>query len=132
MITNRHCINHVTRKLVPAFDHPHSKEIFPNILSAHSLVQFCAIPTCPIVVYQGEETATSFSISPPQGVAKSNEVTSQLTFPPAWTTHVSSLSPHRTCLPALLLAFLSSFQTLTIILTCFLYCEAQNCTQYSR
>lgn len=35
------------------FDHPHSKEIFPNIWSEPSLVQYCAVPRHPVWFPEG-------------------------------------------------------------------------------
>ena len=48
-------IDHLSRKPVPAFDHPFSKETLPNVQSK-PLVQLWTIPTCPITGYQGEES----------------------------------------------------------------------------
>lgn len=56
------------------FDHPHDKEIFPNVQSEPPLTQVSAIPCHTIICYQGEEVGTPFSISSPQEVLESNEV----------------------------------------------------------
>lgn len=85
-------INHLARQPVPAFDHPHSAEIFPHVHSEPPLAQLCAIPSRPVLSDQGAETGTSLSASP-LGLLFSR---------------LDNPSVHRTCLPAHLPALLPS------------------------
>lgn len=62
------------------FDHPHSKEIFPDIQPEHPMVQLCVIHAHRVFGYQGEEISTSLSNSSPLEFAESNEVASQPSF----------------------------------------------------
>lgn len=47
---------------------------FPNVQTEPPPVQLCAVPMCPAVGSQGEDSSASLSTSPPQEVAESNEV----------------------------------------------------------
>lgn len=119
--------NHLLGKPVPALTTLRVKKCFPM----HSLIlpwQCCAILTCPAM--GSRSTARCLSVSPPQGIAGSTEITSS-----NWTAQVPSAPPRRTCLPALLPALLPSldaFKGLNILFFFFLCCGDRRCTWYSR
>ena len=73
-------LRRLSRKSVPVFDHPLGKEKIPNVKSKTPLVQFWTISMHPVTGYQGEKTSTSFSTSPPQEAAESNQVAPQPPF----------------------------------------------------
>lgn len=64
------------------------------------LVKICAIPTCPAISYQ-EQNSAPHSTSPSWGAAESSEVTSWPPLPQN-NSPMSSTSPHKACLTALL------------------------------
>lgn len=110
--------NHLPGKPVPALTTLRVKKCFPM----HSLIlpwQCCAILTCPAM--GSRSTARCLSVSPPQGIAGSTEITSS-----NWTAQVPSAPPRRTCLPALLPALLPSldaFKGLNILF--FFFCVVE-------
>ncbi|KAK4814188.1 hypothetical protein QYF61_011911 [Mycteria americana] len=65
---------------VSMFDHPFSKEIFPNIQSKPLLTQLEAISSCPITGYLGEETNTHHTTTSFQVVVESGKVSPQPPF----------------------------------------------------
>ena len=70
-------INQRSRKPVPVFDHPLSKEMLPNVQSKPPLVQLWTIPTRPIAGYQREGIGISLSTSPPHKPIESSEAAPQ-------------------------------------------------------
>lgn len=43
-------MNHLSRKPIPAFDHPHIERVFPTILSEPSLVKLCDVEVLTILI----------------------------------------------------------------------------------
>ena len=69
-------IDHLSRKPVPAFDHPLGKEVLPDVQSKPPLAQLWTIPTHPVTGYQ-EESSAPPSPRPLQDAAESCEVAPQ-------------------------------------------------------
>lgn len=65
-------INHLSRKPVAVFDHPHGRKWFLNICSESPLVQLCAVPTCTVIDSQGEVTSPLPLLRELQRAAKSS------------------------------------------------------------
>lgn len=57
-----------------------SEESSPNVQSEPLLTQLCTVPLHSVISYQGEETDTSPSASPPHNIVESNEVPFQPPF----------------------------------------------------
>lgn len=97
-----HCqaqgINQLSRKPIPMFSQPHSKEYFPNVWPEPHLVQLC---DAQILSLDIRETGTSNSIALCHEVAESNEIIFQHLFLQNISTnfpfrHISSTSPFQT------------------------------------
>lgn len=93
--------------------------MFPNAQSDPPLAALChSHMSCH---GQQEHSPVPLSVSPPQGIAGSTEITSS-----NWTAQVPSAPPRRTCLPALLPALLPSldaFKGLNILF--FFFCVVE-------
>lgn len=73
-------LNHLSRKCFTVFDHPHCKEILPNVQFGLLQVQFCAVLVCLAVWYWREESSILFHASLPQEILESTGYL-QVTFP---------------------------------------------------
>jgi len=122
---------HFSRKPIPVVNHLHSKDFFFLIcglsLSWYSFVLFPHMwPSVP-----RSRTWYLSLLSPVRELQQA--MRSSFSFSSLdWTAQVSSASPHRTCLPALLPDFTALLWMLSKTLTSFLYCKALNCAQYLR
>lgn len=93
-------IRYLSRKSVPVSDHPYSTEMLSNVQS-EPLVQLCAIPMHVLSLVTREKRPAPPSALPSPGSCREQWGCFLASSSPDWTTQVSSASPCRTCLPAL-------------------------------
>lgn len=114
-------------KPVAVSDHPHSKEMFPNIQSEPLLAALCC--SHPAVDSQAQSPLLS-SAFPPQGVAGSSETAPHPLLQTGQLNVLSSLSQDvPSAMSAALLPSSADFEGPYQL---FLYCGHQNCLEYSR
>lgn len=89
---------YLSTNLLPESDHSYGTEIFPSTQPDPALTALCR--SLPAISDQ-EQSPAPPSARPPQRAAERNEVASASSSPYC-TAQAFSVSPHRTCLPALL------------------------------
>lgn len=112
-------INYLSRKPVSVFNYPHSKEMFPNGQPSPGTALYHSHPAI-------SSTSRAQHLLP---LLRELHRAVRSWPPPDWTIQVSS-SQDVCSRPVI--SFVALFQMLSSILTCFLYCGAQNSMQQSR
>lgn len=120
-------INHLPRKPIPVFHHPHGKRTFPNIQPEPPTVQHCAIPSWP--GNRAQHPSLHFAYS---GSYREQRVHFLAASSPDWTAQVFVLSLSSQHMPSCpVTSFVTLLWMLTRALTSFAFWHIDMCLPHS-